>query len=115
MIIADENINSSLVEKLRSKNYEVIYIREHSPGMKDRDIVTLVRNKTGILITEDKDFGELVFAHNFKNISVIFLRHEKEDYPVVERQLLQVLESYYAKGGHFYITITRTKIRITEI
>jgi len=83
MIIADENIDGSLVEKLRTKNYEVIYIREFSPGMKDRDIVTFVKNKSGILLTEDKDFGELVFAYNFKNISVIFLRHEKEDYPIV--------------------------------
>ena len=115
MIVADENIDGSLVKKLRAAGYEVAYIRELSPGMDDRDIIKFVKSKTAILLTEDKDFGELVFAHNFKNVSVVFLRHEKEDFPIVEKQLFHVLTSFWKKSGHFFITITKNKIRITEL
>ncbi len=114
MIVADENIDGSLVEQLRKKGFEVEYIRELSPGMDDRDIIKFVKGKSAILLTEDKDFGELVFAYNFKNLSVIFLRHEKDDFPIVKKRLLSVLNSYCNKSGHFFIIITRSKVRITE-
>ncbi|MBL0106609.1 MAG: DUF5615 family PIN-like protein [Ignavibacteria bacterium] len=70
MIVADENIDSRLISKLKNE-YEVISIKESYRGIADRRIIDLVKDKNGILITEDKDF-EWIFSHNIKDITVIF-------------------------------------------
>ncbi len=64
MLIADENINSSLILKLRGFGYEVISIKQNYKGISDKEVIDLAKEKNGILITEDKDFGKWVFAHN---------------------------------------------------
>jgi len=47
-----------------SRNEYLVYsIREHHQGINDRMVVETVKSKNGLLITEDKDFGELIFSH----------------------------------------------------
>ena len=67
------------------------------------------------LITEDKDFGELIFSYGFKDISIILLRYDQPQYDQIENFLLKTLEEYSSRKGHFFITITKKKIRIREI
>jgi predicted nuclease of predicted toxin-antitoxin system len=115
MIIADENIDQPLVNMLRTKGYEVFAIREKLRGIADTGIIRIVKSKNGVLITEDKDFGELVFAYGFIGVAIIFLRFDKLDYPEIESRLLAVLKDYYPKKENFFITITKNKTRITKL
>lgn len=57
MIIADENIDSAIIAVLRKK-YKVVAIAEEYKGFADEDVIELVRTYEGILLTQDKDFGE---------------------------------------------------------
>jgi len=59
--IADENIDAQIVEKLRENGYTVLYIRELDPGISDDEVLNLANQNSAVLITNDKDFGELVF------------------------------------------------------
>ena len=69
-----------------------------------------------IIITEDKDFGEWVFAHHIKNISVILLRYEKADYLTVKNSLLILLELLSEKEFEKrFISINKNKVRIRKI
>ena len=115
MIIIDENIDQVLIDRLDKDNYEIISIREHQPGISDRKVIEIAKSKKGLVITEDKDFGELVFSHNIRDCSVIFLRYHKPDYDQIEKNIIKVMEDYYNKPGHFFITITKKKIRIRKI
>ena len=49
MIIADENIEQYWISLLRRSGYEVISIRETSPGISDVDVIEIVRQRRGIL------------------------------------------------------------------
>jgi len=60
-LLANENFHGKAVELLRSHGHDVLWIRTHSPGMKDRDVMELAAGEDRILITFDKDFGELAF------------------------------------------------------
>jgi len=71
MILADENIDSHLVSILRSNNFEVSHIKEDYPGVSDKEVILLSKNPPRIILTEDKDFGEWVYSHKERNISVI--------------------------------------------
>jgi len=116
MIIIDENVDQQIVDNIPKDKYEIISIREFSPGISDREIIELAKSKKkGIIVTEDKDFGELVFSHNIKDCSVIFLRYEKEDFRKIANNINKLLEDYYTKSEHYFITITINKIRIRKI
>lgn len=115
MITADENVGQDLINELVELGYEVYSIREHQPGISDRMVIETVKSKKGFLLTEDKDFGELIFSHGIRDCSVIFLRYNKQDIEQINKNIIKTLESYYRNKGHFFITITKDKIRIRKI
>ena len=82
MIIADECVNRNLVISLRKAGYNVTYIAEIDSGIPDIEVLKASENLKGILITEDSDFGEWVFAHKITTVTIIFLRYNKEDFEV---------------------------------
>jgi len=72
--VADENIERQVVGSIRALGHEVISIAETNPGILDEDIISLARTKKAILLTCDKDFGELVFRQNKTTHGIILLR-----------------------------------------
>jgi predicted nuclease of predicted toxin-antitoxin system len=114
-ILADENLNSLFILDLRGAGYEVLSISESFVGIPDTEVATLAGNEESILITEDKDFGELIFAHKISKITIVFLRYQKSEIELVRSQLLEIIGLYYEKDGHYFITIARGRIRISEL
>ncbi len=115
MIILDENVESHWVNLLKKSGYETLYIAEAHPGISDPQVVAIVEKYKGVLITEDKDFGELVFSHGMKNISVILLRYDQPQYEQIEVALLNTIKDYYQQPGSWFITITKRNVRIRNI
>jgi hypothetical protein len=60
-IVANEGIERQIVEALRTEGYPVVYFGEEAPGSADLDVLALARESEVLLLTSDKDFGELVF------------------------------------------------------
>lgn len=75
MILADENIYSYIIKSLREAGFNVLSVSESSKGIKDDQVIQLTLQNNYLLLTEDKDFGEWVFAHHVKDLSVLFLRY----------------------------------------
>ncbi len=115
MIIADENLHQLFIDHLLAANYDVFLIREQLSGISDHEVAAFAKYKQGLIITEDKDFGELVYAHNIRGISVIFLRYDKADLAKVADSLLTIVNGYHAKTENYFITITATKTRISQL
>lgn len=61
MIIFDENVETYWIELIKGKGYETFSIKENYPGISDKDVLEVAKDLGGLLITEDKDFGELIF------------------------------------------------------
>lgn len=61
--LADENIPAPSVELLRRRRLDVTSIAELFPASVDRDVLALAVQERRILLTFDRDFGELVFFH----------------------------------------------------
>ena len=62
-ILADENVDYQIIKNLRNKGFNVISILENYRGTPDKEVLNLAMNKEALLLTEDKDFGEWIFAH----------------------------------------------------
>ena len=72
--LADEGVDKLIVEILRQEGYSVLYIAEMQPGISD-DIVLDIANQQGaLLLTTDKDFGELVFRLSRLAKGVVLMR-----------------------------------------
>ena len=115
MIIIDENVDQFVINYLNRKGYDILSIRKSCTGITDREIIELAKSNKGFVITEDKDFGELIFAYQIKGCSVIFLRHTRSKYQIMLDQLDRILDEYLESNGHFFITITPNKTRIREL
>ena len=72
--VVDESADAEIVHLLRSEKHEVIYVAESAPSVADIDVLSLAHNQNAILITADKDFGELVFRKKRPSSGVILIR-----------------------------------------
>ncbi|MCB9185961.1 MAG: DUF5615 family PIN-like protein [Flavobacteriales bacterium] len=115
MIIADENIDQHLIDFLTEKGFDILSIRVEHSGISDLEVIEVVKENKGVLLTEDKDFGELVFAHGFSGVAVVFLRYSKAETEQIKKNLLVVLEKYYPSEDNFFITITPAKTRLIRL
>ncbi len=116
MILADENILDSIINSLRENGYEVFSIKEMLRGSDDLSIAQLSLIPPRIILTEDKDFGEIAFQKKISITACILLRYLPFDEKQITSSLSSFLknESVSSLSGKF-ITITRDKIRITNI
>ena len=111
MILADENIEQRIITKLRESGIEVYSIYESARGISDEQVIKLSLDPPRIILTEDKDFGEWVFAHHIQTISVILLRYQWKDADLIADKLVQlILASGDGLFGKF-TTLTTTKVR----
>jgi len=73
-ILADEGVDGPVVERLRREGHEVIYVAELDPGIDDDTILELAHRDEALLVTADKDFGELIFRQGRAPAGVLLLR-----------------------------------------
>ena len=73
--LADESCDFSVIRALRTVGYSVKAIAEISPSLPDEMVLELAVAENRLLITEDKDFGEWVFAHQHAMAGVLLIRY----------------------------------------
>ncbi|MCK4762239.1 MAG: DUF5615 family PIN-like protein [Candidatus Aminicenantes bacterium] len=114
-LLADENIDHRIVKELRDESFDVISIRERYGGISDQKVLRLSVKFHSILITEDRDFGEWIFAYQEKAVGVIYLRYNNEELEEIIHALKHVLaEKRHSLYGKF-VVITPKKIRLRDI
>jgi predicted nuclease of predicted toxin-antitoxin system len=72
--VADENIDRRIVERLRQYGHVVLYIAEIGAGVNDQDVLNMANKEQAVLLTADKDIGELVYRQHIVHPGVILLR-----------------------------------------
>ncbi len=81
--LADEGVDGSVVAGLRKLGFDVFYVVEQQRSLDDSVLLRIANDENRILITRDKDFGELVYRLNQSHAGVILLR--LEGYDTVQR------------------------------
>ena len=73
-LVADEGVDRPVVERLRQEGHDVVYVAELSPGVPDEGVLQEANARSAVLLTADKDFGELVFRQGLVHSGVILVR-----------------------------------------
>lgn len=61
MLIANENLPATAVQGLRDRGHDVLSVKESMRGMDDAAILARAQSESRLVVTQDKDFGELAF------------------------------------------------------
>jgi predicted nuclease of predicted toxin-antitoxin system len=73
-LLADECCDRALVRAPGAGGHDVLDVSEVAPGSVDGDVLTLAVARERVLLTEDRDFGELVFAGQVASDGVLYIR-----------------------------------------
>ena len=112
--MVDECTGSGVAGWLRTAGHEGFSVYDESRGAKDTDILKKAYSGSYILITNDKDFGELVFRFDMPHKGVVLLRLENERPSNKVLVLKRLLELYPDRLADNFVVITENQVRIIE-
>jgi predicted nuclease of predicted toxin-antitoxin system len=113
--LANENIPGAAIEALRAVGNDVVWIRVDAPGSSDPQVLARAAREQRILLTFDKDFGELAKASPLAaRCGVILLRIPMTRPDSVGRQLAELIMARRDWAGHFSV-IEPGRIRMRQL
>lgn len=101
--LADEGVDGLIVKTLRDANFDVAYIVEIMSGAEDEAVLKLANSEDRILITRDKDFGELVYRLHQVHSGIILNRLSELNTETKATIVKYVIETY---GNELYGSFT---------
>ena len=106
--LADECCDTGLVSSLRGDGHDVIYVLEGKPGVSDDEVLIEAYNEERILVTEDKDFGELVYRLKKPSRGIVLIRMDVKERHMKWLRLKKLIENYEERlPGHFVVIDTQ--------
>jgi predicted nuclease of predicted toxin-antitoxin system len=72
--VADESVDATIFAALRQEGYFVYSIQESQFGIIDEQVLDIANERKAVLLTEDKDFGELVYRLKLPHCGVFLMR-----------------------------------------
>lgn len=110
--LADENISNATIKILKENGYDVFILDEKSRGSTDIRLLDIASEKQLILLTHDKDFGELIFRDFRNKPAGVVLFRLKDDLPdSAGKILISILEKAGLDLESHFTVIEDIKIR----
>ena len=105
--LADECCDAGLVVSLRNAGHDVTYVTEQYAGASDNEILLKAFKDERIILTEDKDFGELTYRLRKPSTGIVLIRIDVKDRHLKWARLKNLIENYEKRlPGHFVVIHT---------
>jgi predicted nuclease of predicted toxin-antitoxin system len=109
--LANENISTRVILGLRNLGHDVLSAKESMPSASDEKILIHAESENRIVVTHDKDFGELAYRWGLPpGGGIILLRLQKRSPESDNLRILDALQSDIKWEGHFSV-VTDNQIR----
>lgn len=107
-LLANARISRVMLAHLESLGHDCLHVEMLSPGLSDETIVQLAMEQKRVILTADKDFGELVFRRHLPAIGVVLVRLRAAS----ERERLALFQQHWPMieervVGHFVVATNR--------
>jgi predicted nuclease of predicted toxin-antitoxin system len=113
--LADENIEHPIVEVVRSLGHDVTYIGEMARGVDDEWVLKLANQEQRVLITSDKDFGELVYLRSQITVGILLLRFRVEKSSIKAALVSTFLQKAAAQLVDHFVVLNESGARIRPL
>jgi len=111
--LVDESTGRRFNEFMIRAGYDSIFVGDIMRGISDEKVLSWAEKEHRILITDDKDFGELIFRLNRPSTGIVLLRTTTAEPLKKVRLITAVIKNQELE--HRFTTITEDKIRIRKI
>ncbi len=112
--LVDECTGPAVANWLHNNGYHVFSVFDEAKGMSDIEIIHKAATEVYILITNDKDFGELVFRQGKAHCGVILLRLRDERSANKINVINKVLNNFSESLSGLFVVATEDLIRIAQ-
>jgi predicted nuclease of predicted toxin-antitoxin system len=109
--LTDENIGFEVINPLRNLGLDIKSILEIDRGADDTSVLSLANKDSRILITTDKDFGELVYVQKLLHKGVILIRLKKDSSENKFKVLNSLLKAPSTVLENAFTVVTDTTVR----
>ncbi|OHB81067.1 MAG: hypothetical protein A2W31_02820 [Planctomycetes bacterium RBG_16_64_10] len=109
--LVDECTGAAVARWLRNQSHEVFSVYGEARGMADEAVLAEAFSGGWILITNDKDVGEMVFRARKQHHGVVLLRLQDERAASKIDALRRLLDSYADRLTGTFVVVTETQIR----
>ena len=113
--LADESCDFAVVRALRAAGHDVLAVAEQAPGARDEDVIRLATSERRILLTEDKDFGQLVFAAGKETCGVIFIRYPARLRSDLPQRVLDAVKRESSRMQTAFVVLQPKRMRISSL
>ena len=112
--LLDESADTRLIPEIRRRGHDVTRVAtEYPAGLSDSDVLALAYTERRVLLTADRDFGDLVFRQKQLHAGVVLLRLEDEGLDIKRSRLEHVLDTYADRLNQFLV-VTANAIRVRD-
>lgn len=112
--LANENFPVLSFQILKSSGLDIEHIIFTNPSVSDEEVMSIAIAQSRVIITFDRDYGELVYRFGYKPLGVIYLRFKEFEPDFPGRLILDLLESGVELEGLFTV-IDPNKMRQNKI
>ena len=112
--LADESCDFAVVRALRASGHDILAVRDVLPGRPDEAVIQLALKDSRVLLTEDKDFGQLIYASSMESPGVIFIRFPVDARQAMIRTVVELVEKKADKTEGRFVVVQPGRIRISE-
>jgi predicted nuclease of predicted toxin-antitoxin system len=113
--LADENLEYSLISFLRERNIDVVAVRDVMKGASDLKIIEYAFENNLLIITSDKDFGELTFRLKRPNHGIILLRFSEDNSIEKANILWAALKKLNKEAINKFVVVEKNSIRVRSL
>lgn len=112
IFLANENFPFPSVLILRQAGYHILSVSELFPGISDEEVIDKAKANNSVILTFDKDYGEIIFKHARQNPpAVIFFRFKGENSEAAGQLLIDMLENKEMEFEKKFTVIEKEGIR----
>jgi len=114
-LLADANIEAAIVHWLQAEGHDVLWAVDFPPSYPDAALLGIARKESRILLTHDRDFGELIFRNRLTSEGVILLRFDA----VLQAERLARFQFHWAtvreRAPRHFLVVSDFKLRIRPL
>jgi len=110
--LIDVGVGRGVEEFLASEGFDTKAVRDINPSMSDREVLRLALEEKRMIITMDKDFGELVYKSKLGHKGILVLRIEDANIADKVRTMSDIIKSYLGEINNSFCIYHRGKLRI---
>lgn len=113
--VVDESVEAPIYRRLELAGHGVWSVGAHAAGSSDTEVLNYAQTKDAILLTADKDFGDLVYRGLLQVRGVVLLRLHGLPLTTAVEKAMSAIESVATHLDGSFIVITPEQIRVRPL